>query len=299
MSSPTRVLIKIAAYRDRDLATTVASALSAADDSRRLSFAIVQQWGPETRDQLVPVEGDGRFSVLSVPWQQARGIGWARARCDAMYAGQEFCLQVDAHTRFAPGWDTSLEAQWHALENPQAVLSCYPGEYRRVDAQSVRLFPAAPHRIAIAGRTGNGEVRQDAGAAAVGGSRTYLVSGGFQFGPGWLCERTQHPPELLSEDELVQAARYFTHGVDVAVPTSVPLFHLYAKDKDAEADHGLSGDFAEVPRLAAELASWRRASRDAVAAAFADSAHPWWGTARPLSDFLVRVEGLETALGHS
>jgi len=43
-----------------------------------------------------------------VPWQESKGLGWARDECQRLYDGEGYALQLDAHHRFLKGWDTAL-----------------------------------------------------------------------------------------------------------------------------------------------------------------------------------------------
>lgn len=44
-----------------------------------------------------------------------------------LYEGEEFYLQIDSHSHFAPNWDTSLMAQIDRLPDPhRGILSHYP-----------------------------------------------------------------------------------------------------------------------------------------------------------------------------
>jgi len=53
----------------------------------------------------------------------------ARQLAQSLWDGEEFYLQLDAHMRFAPGWDAQLTTWLAAAEHtsPKAVLSTYPG----------------------------------------------------------------------------------------------------------------------------------------------------------------------------
>lgn len=53
----------------------------------------------------------------------------ARQLAQSLWDGEEFYLQLDAHMRFAPGWDAQLTTWLAAAEitSPKAVLSTYPG----------------------------------------------------------------------------------------------------------------------------------------------------------------------------
>lgn len=294
-SAPT-IMLKVVSYRDPELPRTLASAVHNAEFPEQLRFAVVNQVGPESEHTLDLLEGDDRLRSVRVPWTQARGLGWARNWTDRLYRGEDFTLQIDSHMRFAPGWDATLVQQWRALGDPRAVLSCYPGEYRHAGPGHVDLYEAAPHRIAFTHLDAEGVPHQDQGGTVPGFTPTVLVSGGFQFGPGEISERLPQLREVLRGDESVQAVRLFTHGYQVYVPPSVPLFHLYAKDKDPEATHHFHNDFADDDRLRPELVRLMLDSVRTVHAVLTGTHPDALGTERTLTDFLAAVPGLGEAL---
>lgn len=240
------ILVRVVSYRDYELPRTIASAWEQADDPSRVRFAIVNQTGPETAHQLDPLRGDARVLIFQVPWQSARGLGWARRLTDRMRGEETYTLQVDSHMRFSAGWDSALIEQWQNLEDPHAVLSCYPAPYSIVDEQFVTLHPVPSHIIVPAGVDQYGLPRQDGGPAVAGGHHALLVSGGFQFAAGEVCSRVEQVRDVFIADEYVQALRLFTHGWNVYAPDSVPLYHLYQRDKAADV-HGFVDDFHSTP----------------------------------------------------
>jgi hypothetical protein len=70
---------------------------------------------------------------VRLPYEEATGPCKARALAQALWAGEDFFLQIDSHMRFAPGWDAALLG-WLAqaeADSPggRAVLSTYPPSY--------------------------------------------------------------------------------------------------------------------------------------------------------------------------
>ncbi len=242
------ILVRVASYRDPELARTVASAWETASHPDRIKFAIVQQKGPETAGQLSEITQDSRVSALQVDWALARGIGWARRLTDRMWQGEEFTLQVDAHTRFLPGWDTALISEWEAVSDPRAVLSCYPGRFVVNDEATASLFQTPPHLIVPAGVDALGVPRQTGGPACAGGTPGILVAGGFQFSAGAICAELEQLLDASVGDEFVRAMQLFTHGWNVYAPGTVPLFHLYQQDAPVRT-HSFAEDFRSDPQL--------------------------------------------------
>lgn len=87
-----------------------------------------------------------RTRQLEVPWQESEGPCVARARAESLYRGQDFAMQIDAHSTFVQDWDEMLIRMWLATKNEYAVLSGYPrseGEMGAVDAHSIPMICTA------------------------------------------------------------------------------------------------------------------------------------------------------------
>ena len=67
---------------------------------------------------------------IRIPWQEATGPRKTRHLAQQLWNGEEFCLQLDSHTRFVPGWDTKLKQMLQQGEQMsacgKAVVSSYP-----------------------------------------------------------------------------------------------------------------------------------------------------------------------------
>jgi hypothetical protein len=72
------------------------------------------------------------------------GVGRGRSLATAMYAGQDYFLQVDAHTFFLQDWDTFLVERFtlacKETGNKKTVLSGFPGRYGYVDDDGNNVF---------------------------------------------------------------------------------------------------------------------------------------------------------------
>lgn len=70
---------------------------------------------------------------IRVDYREATGPCKARALAQKLWGGEEYYLQLDAHMRFAPGWDEAL-IKWlrqAEAEHPgsKPVISFYPPGY--------------------------------------------------------------------------------------------------------------------------------------------------------------------------
>ena len=230
------IFVAIASYTDVELTRTVASAEAGADDPERIFYGIVDQ-SPTTRAQAALARISPRIAYDHVHPRDSLGCCWARARCQRLWRGEEHALQVDSHTRFEPGWDRRLTAQFTAIVqrsgNLRTLLSTMPSAFRYAPDGSIVAQPhlgwrvvAEPHERWVPGD----RPPRFHGVPAQGDlpQRGLLIAAGFVFGPGFWCEALAYDPELyFAEEQLALSLRAHTCGWDVWHPADAPLLHLY------------------------------------------------------------------------
>ena len=70
-----KIFIQIASYRDPQLIPTIKDCIAKANRPEALVFGICRQFHPKDDfDDLSEFEGDDRFKVIDVPWDQAQGV---------------------------------------------------------------------------------------------------------------------------------------------------------------------------------------------------------------------------------
>ena len=112
-----RIFVNIAAYRDEDVPNTLESMFATAKGSVRAG--VVNQndgpldWSPD----------DKRVDVVNIDHREAWGVGWARSLADGFYFDEPYVLQIDAHMRFAPGWDDALIADIERIGSKRTILT--------------------------------------------------------------------------------------------------------------------------------------------------------------------------------
>ena len=57
---------------------------------------------------------------------QAKGPMLARSMIRKVLGNEEFCMQIDAHTDFAVGWDELAMSEWKKVNNEFGILSNVP-----------------------------------------------------------------------------------------------------------------------------------------------------------------------------
>lgn len=105
--------MSVVSYRDPEANPTVVDLLARASNPRRVSVGLVWQLDlavaedhamytstPRGDDEVL--RGGHLRSVL-IPAADAAGPSWARRVAQSLWAGEEYFLQIDSHTRFRPG----------------------------------------------------------------------------------------------------------------------------------------------------------------------------------------------------
>ena len=186
-SSESTIFIQIASYRDRELPRTIASALDRADHADRLRFGICWQYDEETLDDLEQFATDKRFRIDEVYYRKSEGCTWARNRADRFFEGEDFYLQIDAHMRFADGWDTKLIDMLSAIDAEKPVLTVYPPGYT-TDGQGNDDYAemSGVHVLALESINEHLQTRQCTRVAPdqTAPGKSPLVAAGFLFAQG-------------------------------------------------------------------------------------------------------------------
>jgi hypothetical protein len=226
-----RIFVAIASYRDRDLPRTVQSAIDAAAEPSRLRFGICQQHGPDDAADLDRWRDDPRVLINAVPYGESRGVCWARARTQALYDGEPFVLQIDAHMRFADGWDDRCSRMLRGLDGERSILTNYPlGFHVDGDGTEQRERPVGARRLELAPDRPDGSFRIRTALVTGAGrpGRQPFLAAGFCFGPGSLYRDVAYDPDIYFEgEEITLAVRAYTHGYDLHYPDENVVWHWY------------------------------------------------------------------------
>jgi hypothetical protein len=226
-----RIYVAIAAYRDRDLPRTIASALDAAADPARLRFGICAQYDEDSRDDLDPWREDPRFTIDAVPHWQSQGVCWARARVQDLYDDEPYFLQVDAHMRFADGWDERCIRMLGSVDSERPVLTNYPLPFEvRSDGTEVRNEVGPARRLGLEPGRPLSDLRQRSepveGLSRPG--RHHFVAAGHIFTVGRFCRDVPYDPQIYFHgEEITLAVRAYTHGYDLYFPNESVVWHWY------------------------------------------------------------------------
>ena len=104
-----KIFVQIASYRDPQLVPTIKDMLANAKKPNNLVIGIARQYSDEDGfDNLDEYRKDKRFRILDIPYQDAKGVCWARHQVQQLYKGETYTLQIDSHMRFVKDWDDIL-----------------------------------------------------------------------------------------------------------------------------------------------------------------------------------------------
>lgn len=235
-----RIFVQIAAYRDPQLLPTLRNLSAEAKWPERLHYGICRQY--DKRDQfndLCEYHRDRRVSLIEVPSKASKGACWARHLTQQLYAGEEYALQIDSHTRVAPHWDEAMINMLRQLKErcgvSKPLLTGYAPMFDpTADELTRRSF--IPVQMTFSRFTAAGSLLNTSRAMPQWRKlywpvRARFFSGHFAFAEGRFVREVPYDPHLYFHgEEITMAVRAFTHGYDLFHPHRVMLWHCYERD---------------------------------------------------------------------
>ncbi|MGB0712232.1 MAG: GlcNAc-transferase family protein [Gammaproteobacteria bacterium] len=228
------IFVQIPAYRDRECQWTLKSLFEKAARPERVFVGICWQTIPEQDADCfqIPCPRPEQTREVHFHAHEAKGLGWARAQCQALWQGEAWTLQIDSHMRFVDAWDDKMLAQLAACDSPRAVLTVYPPGYEPPDTLNhwSRPYVQTAKRLYSNGvlefstRFLPDDYDTDKPKA------TSALAGGFIFGPGSIIEDVPSDPEIyFNGEEPNLAIRLWTHGYDLYSPVIPVIYHYYGR----------------------------------------------------------------------
>eukprot|EP00538_Stauroneis_constricta_P002268 CAMPEP_0119557434 /NCGR_PEP_ID=MMETSP1352-20130426/9100_1 /TAXON_ID=265584 /ORGANISM="Stauroneis constricta, Strain CCMP1120" /LENGTH=510 /DNA_ID=CAMNT_0007604541 /DNA_START=109 /DNA_END=1637 /DNA_ORIENTATION=- len=155
----------------------------------------------------------------------AKGPVYARSLTRKVVGDEEFCLQVDAHTRFAKGWDDKLKHQWAAARNEFGIISTVPASIEDMEQEA-----AVPRQCGVQFTDTRVPAFQSDGKVESISKPllSHAWSAGFSFSKCHLEETAPYDPFMpyvVGVEQFVRFARFWTRGYDVYTPTENIVFH--------------------------------------------------------------------------
>lgn len=248
------IFIQLASYHDKELPGTILDALKMSSGEHQINFGVHHNYY-EVDDISLPDLPNVKVSISKAP--ENLGIGVSRAIAHSFYAGEDYYMQVDAHTRFRENWDVNYIAEieyYQSLGFQKPLLTTYPRNYWYTDGVlehdkgwgvSCISFEEDPNRFQV--------FRAPTQTAAPNPtwnvfSRSISAGSIFTVGPFFVPNTTAHS---IGEEILI-AARAFTRGYDILIPRENQLSHLYY-DHDKPHANGRRLVWKDFPEEASQM----------------------------------------------
>jgi glycosyltransferase involved in cell wall biosynthesis len=237
MKKKNTIFIQIASYRDPQLVLTIKDALNNASHPENLVFGIARQYHPDDKfDDLSEYKNDKRFRILNIPYQESRGVCWARNQVQQLYQDEKYTLQIDSHMRFEKNWDTEFikmitDLQAKGYKKP--LLTGYVSSFDPDNDPNARV--REPWRMVFDRFIPEGAVfflpetipdwqnlKEPISAR--------FYSAHFCFTLGEFSKEVQHNPNYYFHGEEISiAVRAYTYGYDLFHPHKVLIWHEYTR----------------------------------------------------------------------
>ena len=223
------IFIQLASYHDYELPGTILNALEMSSGKHQVNFGVHHNYY-EVDDISLPNIPNVGVTISKAPHNL--GMGISREIAHSFYADEDYYMQVDAHTRFRENWDTNYIAEveyYRSLGFEKPLLTTYPRNYWYTDGNlehdegwsvSCISFEEDKERFAtlkIPSQMAWGCSERNVFSRSVSGGSIFTV------GPFFVPNRRTHS---IGEEILI-AARAFTHGYDLLIPRQNQLSHLY------------------------------------------------------------------------
>ena len=241
------IFISIASYQDPLLVSTIFSAYENAENKNDLIFSICDQ-----SDNTIDINGvtfSDQIHYDHVDPLFSKGPCWARHRAQSFFNEEDFFLQVDSHTQFAPKWDSIFIKELEKISANQEIdeyfkkpiITSYPRSFKVLDFEKglFELQTGDKHTQVITYRKDSlflkGSFSRQIGIPTKHTDITHaiLLAAGCIFTKGAFVKEIPYDPNYyFYGEELSLAMRAFTNGYSFFHIPDVPLFHLYTDTSD-------------------------------------------------------------------
>ena len=234
------IFISIASYRDPELQWTIKSAIENANNPENLYFGVVHQ-GVDS--ELFDINEIKNMSLIKMHPKEAKGAGFARAKAMELYSGQQYFLQIDSHTRFVPGWDSTSIDQLNRAKNisghSRVMLSYFPAPYEPernggmfliTNSEKVKPYPTRQKILLNKRKQWTAERFEFEDNTKENPELSETVLGGFMFSDALIIEEVPYDPEIsFFGEEICFAMRSWTRGWDIYSPSKNIVYHFYSR----------------------------------------------------------------------
>lgn len=233
------IFIQIPSYRDYELPLTIKNAIDMASGTTNLVFGVhncILYPGEVIVDIETPDWAEIRYAESIAP--NNIGLQLSRYIANELYSGEDYYLQIDSHMRFVQDWDLIAIKSLNKFKDlgiDKPLLTGYPGNYWYSDAGEARDKRNAQF-TRISFQEFPDQFRdtlipsQLASLLPKHCGFTASVSGGAIFTLGEFAAIKPNKKIAFWGEEILIAARAFTHGFTLLAIDDQFLWHLYYGD---------------------------------------------------------------------
>jgi hypothetical protein len=216
--------------------STIEDLLKNAYDPHRLRICICFQ---HDASEKLPesITGRSNIDIIDVPYQNSKGVNWARSLLQKEWKNEPYSLLIDSHMRFVKNWDKKLVAMMVGLKKNNVrkpVISCLPPPF-----YNPQTFPADrlnyPLKIYPKHYAFNLLTRFHGHPLPLYKWLKHpipaeFIALGFFFTEGYFNAEIPFDPNIyFFGDDITTALRAYCHGYDFFHPHRVIAWHLYER----------------------------------------------------------------------
>ena len=233
-----KIFVSIASYRDPELLPTLHDLISNASNPNDLVICIAWQHSKKDKwDTLKKYKNDTRFRIIDIPYEESKGVCWARAKIQEQYQGEDYYFQLDSHHRFIKNWDTELIDMIHYLQcksYSKPLISAYIPSYfpnKEPDGRINEVWMLNIQRFLPEGAVFLNPQGLDNWKDLKEPVPARFISAHFIFTLGKFVEEVPYDPNFYFHgEETSLAARAYTWGYDLFSPHKIYAWHEYFRD---------------------------------------------------------------------
>jgi hypothetical protein len=303
-----KMFVGIAAMNEIDVVQTIENALDMAKDPQRINFGV---WNHNTFGEDL-IYKHPQVRIVNVHYPISLGLGVARSCVSALYDGEEYYYQIDAHMLFQQDWDEILVSSHQEIEKTaEKPIISYFGQMWWTDEDN-QIHGYNPDADIMGHPITYSEEHRSFGLPInIGDPRAaelwkttdksylehYNIQGGFLFTKATFLTEVGYDPQLMFfGEELLLAMRAWTRGYRIFCLDKPVQWH---KDRWGSKKHPQERDLvenAQRPAKIPEAAVWDRRQEESmrrVQAIFRGDILGFWGApTRQLLDEYLSVSKL-------
>ena len=121
------VFLYLLSYRDTECMKTLTDLFDKADNPGIIYVGICHQ-NKNKNEYCIPKNFKymNHIRFKDYDYKEALGPTFARYICSHLWKGEQYFMQIDSHSRFLKGWDTTIKNMYKKCDSINSILTLYP-----------------------------------------------------------------------------------------------------------------------------------------------------------------------------